>query len=137
MKVIRDIVAGLSGPVVTYFTRRAELKHARFEAKLKMEIAIGDRQAKLISEGLAADANWEMEFARQAASSNKDEFVLGVLSVPAVMCFIKLPFIDGPFVVLSGFEALERAPVWYSILLCSVFASTVGIRWWRRKQSDS
>jgi hypothetical protein len=85
MKVIRDIVAGLSGPVVTYFTRRAELKQARFEAKLQLEIAIGDRQAKLISEGLAADANWEMEFARQAANSNKDEWVLGVLSVPAIL----------------------------------------------------
>jgi hypothetical protein len=137
MKVIRDIVAGLSGPVVTYFTRRAELKQSRFEAKLQLEIAIGDRQAKLISEGLAADANWEMEFARQAANSNKDEWVLGVLSVPAILCFIDLPLINGPKIVLSGFASLGEAPVWYSILLCSVFASTVGIRWWRRKQTDT
>jgi hypothetical protein len=115
MKVIRDIVAGLSGPVVTYFTRRAELKQARFEAKLQLEIAIGDRQAK----------------------SNKDEWVLGVLSVPAILCFIDLPLINGPKIVLSGFASLGEAPVWYSILLCSVFASTVGIRWWRRKQTDT
>jgi hypothetical protein len=136
-KIIREVAEGLTTPLVGYLENRAKLKQARFEAKLALEKAIGDRQAKLISEGLAADANWEMEFARQAQGSYKDEYVLGVVSIPAVLCFIKFGTFDGPGIVTAGFVALAATPLWFQILLCSLFAATVGIRWWRRTQYDT
>jgi hypothetical protein len=74
MNIIADLVKGLSAPVATYFTRRAELKQAKFEAQLKFEQAVGDRKAELVKAGLTADMNWEMEFARQAEASWKDEY---------------------------------------------------------------
>lgn len=137
MSIWKDIVSGLTGPVATFFTRRAELKQARFEAQMKMEIAKGDRQAKLISEGLAADANWEMEFARQAANSWKDEYTLGVVSLPAILAFVKNSWIDGPKIVSEGFEALSGTPWWFQTLLGIMFGATVGVRWWRRTQYDT
>lgn len=128
---------GLVEPVADYWKRKQELKHAKFEAQLKFEQAQGDRRAELIKAGLAADANWEMEFARQAAASWKDEYTLGVVSVPALLAFVKTEWLDGPAVVAEGFAALAQTPVWYQILLCSMFAATVGIRWWRRTQYDT
>ena len=128
---------GVVEPVATYFTRRQELKQAKFEAQLKFEQAAGERRAQLIREGLAADANWEMEFARQAATSWKDEYTLIVVSIPAVLAFVRTPWFDGPAIVGAGFEALTTTPTWYQILLCSMFGATVGIRWWRRSQSDT
>lgn len=128
---------GIVEPVADYYKRKQELKQAKFEAQLKFEQAKGDRQAQLIREGLAADANWEMEFARQAATSWKDEYTLIVVSIPAVLAFTRTSWFDGPAIVADGFAALAATPTWYQILLCSMFGATVGIRWWRRTQSDT
>lgn len=133
----KKVIEGITGPMATYFTRKAELKQARFEAELKMEQAAGDRRAQLIREGLAADANWEMEFARQAASSWKDEYTLLVVSVPAILSFIKTPALDGPAIVGAGMAALGTTPLWYQTMLGIMFCATVGVRWWRRSQSDT
>ena len=81
--------------------------------------------------------NWEMEFAKQAATSWKDEYTLLVVSIPAVLAFISLPWVDGPAVVLAGFTALAQTPGWYQLLLVTMFFATVGIRYWRRTQSDT
>jgi len=128
---------GIVEPIAQYYQRKMEIKHARFEAQLKAEQAAGDRRAQLIREGLAADANWEMEFARQASSSWKDEYTLLVVSVPAVFAFIRTSWFDGPAIVAAGFEALSGTPTWYQILLGTMFGATVGVRWWRRSQSDT
>mgnify|MGYP000063540461 FL=1 len=124
---------GIVEPVLNYVSRRAELKQARFEAQLKAEVAAGDRRAKLISEGLAADANWEMEFARQAASSWKDEYTLLVVSIPAILAFVP----GGAPYVAAGFVALAATPAWYQLVLLTMFFASVGIRYWRRSQSDT
>jgi hypothetical protein len=124
---------GIVEPVANYWTRRQELKQAKFEAKLKFEQAKGDRQAELIKAGLAADANWEMEFARQAGESWKDEYTLLVVSIPAVMAFV--PGLD--VYVHNGFVALAQTPAWYQLMLITLFFATVGIRYWRRKQYDT
>lgn len=138
---LSDLLGKLAGsalaPVATYFTRRAELAQARFEAQLKFEQAKGDRAAQLIREGLAADANWEMEFARQAQNSWKDEYTLGVVSLPAVLCFIKVGSFNGAEIVGSGFGALSATPLWFQTILGIMFCATVGVRWWRREQSDT
>jgi hypothetical protein len=137
MSIWSSVISGLTGPVATYFTRRAEIKQAKFEATLKFEQAKGDRQAQLIRDGLAADANWEMVFAQQAASSWKDEYTLIVVSVPMFLSFIKTSFLDGPGIVSQGFGALGTTPAWYQLVLISIFLATYGIRYWRRNQSDT
>lgn len=137
MSIVKSVIEGLTGPVATYFIRRKELAQAKFEAKLKFEQAQGDRLATLIREGLAADANWEMEFARQASASWKDEYTLIVVSIPMFLSFIKTSFLDGPAIVSKGFEALGNTPTWYQVVLISIFLATYGIRYWRRTQSDT
>lgn len=137
MNILKDVIAGLTGPVAAYFQRRAELRQARYEARLKFEQALGDRQAQLALAGLTADASWEMEFARQAASSWKDEYTLLLVSVPVFLSFIKTSFLNGPAIVAAGFGALGTTPLWYQILLSSIFGATFGIRMYRRHITDT
>lgn len=132
MSVIADLLSGLAQPVVTYLTRRAELKaqeHANELDRLKAE---GERQAALASQGLTADAAWEQEFARQAASSWKDEFELIILSIPLVLCFTKFSYI-----VKQGFDAIAQTPAWFQFLVVSIYLANYGIRYWRKTQSDT
>jgi hypothetical protein len=76
---------------------------------------------------------WETEFAKQAATSWKDEYTLIVVSVPVVMAFI--PGLDG--YVLKGFEAFAACPLWYQVMVQTLFYATYGIRLWRRQISDT
>ena len=124
---------GIVEPIATYYTARQELKSKERIRKAELQDAVHQRQVELIREGLHADMNWEMEFAKQAASSWKDEYTLIVVSIPAVMAFV--PGLDK--YVASGFAALQATPTWYQLLLITLFFATVGIRYWRRNQSDS
>lgn len=132
-----DFVTKLSGgivsPVTTYMTRRAELSLEKHKARIELIKAQGERQAALMSQGLTADANWEMEFAKQAQGTWKDEYTLLVVSIPAVMAFVP----SYAPIVAGGFEALSKTPAWYQVVLISIFLATYGIRYWRRSQSDT
>lgn len=140
MSIWTDVVKGITGPVAEFFIRRQEIKVQKMQMesqeRIKMhelKMAQLDRQLQLYREGLAADANWEMEFARRAASSWKDEYTLLVVSIPAVLSFIP----GGDVYVSKGFDALSKTPVWYQLMLITLFFATVGIRYWRRTQYDT
>jgi len=133
MSIITSIITGLTGPVATFFTRRAELKALAHANDVRLIAAQGERQAALAMQGMTADANWEMEFAKQAATSWKDEYTLLVVSIPLVMAFI--PGMD--VYVAKGFAAFSTTPLWYQVMVQALFYATYGIRFWRRNQSDT
>lgn len=128
-----NILGGLAAPVVDYLKNRQEIKSKERLRQMELEDALNTRRIELIRQGLTADMNWEMEFARQAQSSWKDEYTLLVTSIPAVMSFVP----GWAQYVYQGFEALAKTPLWYQILLSSMFLATIGIRYWRRTQSDT
>lgn len=127
------LLKNITDPVVAYFNTRQEIKSKEKMRKIELQDALHQRQIDLIKEGLHADMNWEMEFAKQASSSWKDEYTLLVVSIPAILSFVP----GGAEVVKSGFGALSETPIWYQGLLISMFLATVGIRYWRRSQSDT
>jgi hypothetical protein len=137
LAIVEKLLSGVTGPVADYFKARAEQKSRERIRQMELKDAIHTRQMELIKEGLHADMNWEMEFARQAASSWKDEYTLGVVSVPALLAFVRTDWLDGPAIVADGFKALSDTPMWYQTVLISLFLATVGIRWWRRSLSDT
>jgi hypothetical protein len=116
-----------------YITKRMEIKAAQVQGEQAIKKALLERQLVLIQEGLHADMQWEMEMAKQAASSWKDEYVLILVSIPAVLAFIP----GAAPVVADGFDAIDKMPRWYQIVFVSVLLATYGIRWWRRSQSDT
>lgn len=140
MGVLSDIVGGITKPLGDWAARREERKALERQLaaqermkKHELEMARADRMIELQSQGLTADMNWEMEFARQAQASWKDEYTLLVVSVPAVLAFVP----GGAPIVAAGFAALATTPLWYQGMLASLFFATVGIRYWRRTQSDT
>jgi hypothetical protein len=132
-KIFGGVAGAIVGPVAGYLTRRAELKAAKHQAELAAVVAAGERAAKAISEGLAADAGWELESLRAHAGGWKDEFVLVVLALPLVGCFI--PSV-APH-VLRGFEILDSTPSYFRLLVVVVFGAIYGVRMWRRQQYDT
>lgn len=140
MAGLGDIIGGVLKPIGDWAGKREERKGLESQMKAQvlmkdheLEMAMKQRQIELVSQGLTADMNWEMEFAKQASSTWKDEYTLIVVSIPAVLAFIPSMSIY----VAQGFEALAKTPLWYQMILCSIFLATYGIRYWRRSQSDT
>lgn len=125
------LLAGVPEAIGKYFIERNAQKSQERLRKMELEDAIHVRRVELVKEGLHADASWELEQIR--SSGWKDEYVLIVLSIPLVMCFI--PGLDG--VVSRGFAALALTPNWYQWMIPVVFCACFGIRLWRRQQSDT
>jgi hypothetical protein len=93
--------------------------------------ATGDRQAALISQGLSADANWELESIKAGAGWTRN-FELYVISIPAILCFTHWSYI-----VKAGFDALANTPTWFQTTFVTLYLANYGIRLWRRQQSDT
>ena len=126
-----DLLAGIPQAAADFFKTRLERKSAERIRQMELDDAVHARRVELIKQGLAADATWEVEQIRN--SGWKDEWVLGVISIPLVLCFI--PGASG--YVLAGFEVLQRTPDWYQWLVLLIFTAVYGIRIWRRQQSDT
>ena len=124
------IIATLTGQTV-----EAVLEYKAAKIKLKGEIALEKLRGKAeyeraksqrASESEGHDAVWE---AQSIANSGwKDEWVLVVLSIPMILVFI--PWTQPT--ITSGFAALEGTPLWYRVLIATVYLATFGIRMWRR-----
>jgi hypothetical protein len=128
---ILGAIVNIPQAVADVYKQRQEIKHKEQIRKIELEEAIHQRKVELIKQGLHADANWEIEQIR--ASGWKDEWVLIVISIPLIMCF--MPFL-APYVV-AGFAALNDTPQWYQWLVLLIFTAVYGIRIWRRQQSDT
>lgn len=131
MSIISKIFAGPVTLVAEIYKRRMEIKAEDRAAERQIKAAQLQRQVELIQQGLAADATWELEQIKSAGW--KDEYVLIVLSIPLIMCFVP----GLVTYVTLGFAALSATPQWYQWLLMMVFAAVYGIRLWRRNQSDT
>lgn len=128
---ISGFVQGVVSPITTAITRHQEIAAAQHAADLAAVKAQGDRQAALITQGLAADANWESESLRAGAGWARN-FELYVISIPAIMCFT--PYAG---IVKNGFVALSATPAWFQTAFLTIYLANYGIRLWRRQQSDT
>jgi len=128
---IGGVLVKVPEAIATYFNEKQKLASAEKIREIELKDALHQRQVALISQGLAADATWELEQIRN--SGWKDEYVLIVLSIPLVGCFI--PGLDVH--VLRGFEVLAQTPSWYQWLIGIIFTAVYGVRVWRRQQSDT
>ena len=118
-------------PIATYINNKQQLAAQAQANKLKYLQAQGDRQAALVTQGLAADATWELESIK--AGQQYRGFELYILSIPLVLCFI--PSLT--YVVKDGFAALDATPKWYQLLITTIFLANYGYRLWRRNTSDT
>jgi len=130
---IGELLGTIPKAVGDYMTERLRTKSAEKIREFEYQDALHKRKIELVSQGLTADMNWEMEFARQASTSWKDEYTLIVVSIPLVMAFI--PGLS--VFVREGFESFASTPLWYQVMVQALFYATYGMRLWRRNQSDT
>jgi len=133
MSILEKILGGLAAPVTNYLNERQKLRSAERIRKAELADALHKRQCDLISQGLHADAEWELESLRAHAGGWKDEGTWIIFNLPFVLAFIPPA---APH-VLNGFKILEQYPAWALTVIISVNLAVFGIRWFRRSQSDT
>jgi hypothetical protein len=127
--LIKALLGGPATAVVDYFKFKKELSHNRRMHKLETERAIAEAKVTAIREGRKLDHDWELKAWEH--SGWKDEYWTIIISIPLVMCFVP----TAAPVVLDGFNALSKTPVWYQTVVGIVICAAFGVRWWRRKQA--
>ena len=108
---------GVAGDVVTGIV---ETKKKKAEVKLKKIEAEAVHMDKII----AGEAEWETAAVKQMDGSWKDEVILIVLLLPAVLVFIP----GCQDFVKSGFVALQELPSYYQNLLYIAISASFGIK---------
>jgi len=92
--------------------RKEEIKQEVHQAKVK-RIRDGDESAATMDEMSAANRGW------------KDEYLMLIITLPLVLCFIP----DASPHIKTGFLSLKASvPEWYMWLLLGVYIDTFGFR---------
>ena len=98
------------------------------EAKITAQEARYKAEAELALWRAKADVEWDMEWAKGASSSWKDELLLIMWSLPTIGLFV--PFLR-PYVI-EGFDYLQTfnpdAPEWFMAGWAIIFSATFGIK---------
>lgn len=110
-----------------FFIAREKLQQEAKLEELRGKAEWQRAMTQRASESEGRDHEWELAMIDKAGW--KDEWVLGLISVPLVGVFIP----QTQQGVLEGFRILEQTPVWYQGMVVTIFFAVYGIRKWRRK----
>ena len=119
---IVGLVKTIAGGFLDSAKAKRELKAARQHTELQVELARA-----------TADINWDTQAMLNAQKSWSDEWFTILLSIPAIMSFIKLSWFDGPQIGSDGFAALALAPDWYLGAFGIAVAAAFGMRAYGKK----
>ena len=123
---LTTILGVVGGPIAATIEGWTVRKKVKLESDLKIAEAKTVATVKRLQTQQDADIAWENLSIQN--SGWKDEYILILLSIPLIMCFI--PGLD--VYVFKGFESLEKCPYWYR--WC--FMITVGSSYGYRKVAD-
>ena len=130
-KIIATLTGQTVESVLAYkrakITLKANIELEKLKGKAAYEMAKTARAES--SEG--RDAAWESQSI--ANSGWKDEWVLIVLSIPMILVFV--PWTQPT--IIAGFAALDTTPLWYRVLVATIYLATFGIRMWRRDMNKT
>ncbi len=93
------------------------------DAKLKLTEA--EAKAKIMLSKETSVADWERIMAQGTPNSWKDEYLVGLFSIPLILVFTGE---KGREIVAEGFIALESMPEWYQYTLGVIVASSFAVR---------
>ena len=126
-KLIGALLGAPAEQVASYFKEKQRLKSEYKLAKLRAKVA-GERAKE--ARAIAADTNdHEWSLLQIQNSGWKDEFVLIIVSVPFILGFI--PGMDK--YVHAGFANLSNTPVWYQVMIVTIFFAIYGIKKWNMR----
>jgi hypothetical protein len=117
-----DLVKTIAGGFIDSAKAKRQLKAAKQETLLKIEYAKA-----------TADIDWDAQAMLNSQNSWKDEWFTILLSIPAILSFIKFDWLDGPQIVSDGFTALGTAPDYYLGAFGLAVAAAFGMRAYANK----
>ncbi len=102
-----------------------DAKTTKQAAEAKLKLTEAEAKAKILLSEKTSVADWERIMAEGSQSSFKDEWLVGLFSIPLVLSFCGE---WGRDIVSDGFTALESMPDWYQYTLGVIVAASFGVR---------
>jgi len=113
------------GPVANLASSWLQGKADKATANAKLKLVEAESKAKILLSKETSTADWERIMAEGSQSSFKDEWLVGLFSIPLVLSFCGE---WGRDIVANGFTALESMPDWYQYTLGVIVAASFGVR---------
>ena len=102
-----------------------DAKTSKQAAEAKLKLTEAEAKSKILLSKETSVADWERIMAEGSQSSFKDEWLVGLFSIPLVLSFCGE---WGRDIVSDGFTALESMPDWYQYTLGVIVAASFGVR---------
>ena len=119
------MLQALLGPIGslagTWLSSKVETK----AAETRMRVSEADAKAKIMLSAATSEADWEKIMAHGTQNSWKDEYLVGLFSIPLILSFCGE---WGRRTVAEGFDALSTMPDWYQYTLGVIVASSFAVR---------
>jgi hypothetical protein len=119
------MIAQILGPVAGLASSWLDAKTTKQAAEAKLKLTEAEAKAKILLSEKTSVADWERIMAEGSQSSFKDEWLVGLFSIPLVLSFCGE---TGRDIVANGFAALETMPDWYQYTLGVIVAASFGVR---------
>lgn len=119
------MIQALIGPLTELAGGWLKGKADKQAAEAKLKLTEAEAKAKIMLSKETSVADWERIMAQGSQSSLKDEWLVGLFSVPLVLSFCGE---WGRTAVAEGFTALEAMPDWYQYTLGVIVAASFGVR---------
>ena len=113
------------GPVASLASSWLDAKTTKQAAEAKLKLTEAEAKAKILLSEKTSVADWERIMAEGSQNSFKDEWLVGLFSIPLVLSFCGE---WGRDIVANGFTALESMPDWYQYTLGVIVAASFGVR---------
>ncbi len=122
LSALGGILSGLLGGVVAAVQGWQNRLTLKAEAEAKVLVAEAEAKVRILEKQSTAEIEWDLQAVSQMKGSWKDEWFTLLLSIPAILAFIR------PDLTLIGFQALESMPLWYQSALGVAIAASFGYR---------
>jgi hypothetical protein len=119
------MIQALIGPLTELAGGWLKGKADKQAAEAKLKLTEAEAKAKIMLSKETSVADWERIMAQGSQQSLKDEWLVGLFSVPLVLSFCGE---WGRTAVAEGFTALEAMPDWYQYTLGVIVAASFGVR---------
>lgn len=129
--IVSALLSKVAPKVADYYIKKQELKAEVELETLRGKAAWQKALTQRASESEGRDHEWELAMIEN--SGWKDEWVLGLVSIPMILAFLP----GGSVVVDNGFTTLSATPLWYQGMIVTIFLAIYGIRKWRRNTQAS
>ena len=94
-------------------------------AQSRVKVARAEAEAQVMISAATHEAGWEKIMAEGSQNSLKDEWLVGLFSIPLILSFCGE---WGRTIVAEGFAALDTMPDWYQYTLGVIVAASFGVR---------